>query len=92
MSTLQQWFNTTVAPYAQADPSVLDVINLKRAARITGIKLNVPPEAMNSPEESQALIDQREQAVQAQQQVETLSQAASAAKDGSVAASNLGLV
>jgi hypothetical protein len=70
-----------LAPLAQIDPGVLDVLDPDEMARTLAEINGVPPRAIRSPEDVAALKDQRAQAQQAQQALAAAPVAAGAAKD-----------
>lgn len=70
-----------LAPLAQLDPGVLDVLDPDEMARTLAEINGVPPRAIRSREDVEALKDQRAQMQQAQQALAAAPVAAGAAKD-----------
>jgi len=69
---------------AQADPTVLDIVDFGSVGRMLGKRMGVPADAMKSEEEIEQLMIQRQQAAEAQQamaaQQATLEQAGASAE------------
>ena len=63
---VERWF-TQLIQMAQADPTVLDVVDFRRVGKMLAIRMGVPADAMKSDEEMEQIQAQREQAAQAQQ-------------------------
>lgn len=82
MNTIQ-----AVAPLAQVDPTVMQLFDMKAAARELADINGVPEKLMRSDEEVSALVAQQQQATQMQQLLAAAPVAASAAKDFAQASS-----
>jgi hypothetical protein len=63
---VERWFGQLMQ-MAQADPTVMDVIDFRTVGRMLAKRLGVPSDVMKSEEEIQQMQIQREQAAQAQQ-------------------------
>ena len=63
---VERWF-TQLIQMAQADPTVLDVVDFRRVGKMLAKRMGVPADAMKSDEEMEQIQAQREQAAQAQQ-------------------------
>lgn len=78
-----------LAPYAEADPTVLDNVNRDKLTRDIFEGVGAPPDWLLSPDRVQSLREQRAQAQQAQQQAEQAQQIAEIVKQGSEAGKNI---
>ena len=80
---VERWFNQLMQ-MAQADPTVMDIIDFGSVGRMLGKRLGVPADAMKSEEEIEQIMIQRQQAAEAQQamaaQQATLEQAGASAE------------
>ena len=80
---VERWF-TQLIQMAQADPTVLDIVDFGSVGRMLGKRMGVPADAMKSEEEIEQLMIQRQQAAEAQQamaaQQATLEQAGASAE------------
>ena len=63
---VERWFNQLMQ-MAQADPTVMDIMDFKTVGRTLAKRLGVPADAMKSEEEMERMQMEREQAAQAQQ-------------------------
>lgn len=70
-----------LAPFAQLDPTVLDVFNTERLARLTAEVSGVPTPVLNSPDEVEAIRAQRAEQQQAAAMVGAAQPLAGAIKD-----------
>ena len=74
-----------LAPFAQIDPTVLDVFDRDALARMTAEVSGVPMPILRSPEDVEGIRKQREEAEQQQQMVEQAGPMAGAMKDAAQA-------
>ena len=63
---VERWFGQLIQ-MAQADPTVLDIVDFGSVGRMLAKRMGVPADAMKSEEEIEQLMIQRQQAAQAQQ-------------------------
>ena len=70
-----------LTPFAQLDPTIYDVFNTERLARLTAEVSGVPVEALNSPDEVAAIRANRAQQEQAAAMVGAAQPLAGALKD-----------
>lgn len=82
VGSLDRFVNTITAT-AQLDPSVLDTVDTDALANTYAEILDVPPEIMRDEEAIARIRQQRQQALQAQQNAELAAQGAAAARDAS---------
>ena len=80
---VERWFNQLMQ-MAQADPTVMDIIDFGSVGRMLGKRLGVPADAMKSEEEIEQIMIQRQPAAEAHQamaaQQATLEQAGASAE------------
>lgn len=65
-----RYFQTFLLPMAQTDPTIVDTLNMERAAYMNAYNLGVPLQVLNTPEESAAIKQGRAQAQQTQFQLQ----------------------
>ena len=80
---------TSLAPFIQAKPEILDIFNEEGIAQHTIDVFNVPIETTNSPEQIAAIRQQRQDQENALAQAQIAETTASAAEKGSKAISNI---
>ena len=85
----QQWIGN-MAPLAQVDPSILDIVNADEVARYAASTWhNVPGRLLRSPEEIAEIRQQKAEAAQAQAEAEAARQTAEVAEMGAKAVKQL---
>lgn len=65
-AAFQRYFQQYFLPLAQIDPTVMDTLNLTRAAYMNAYNLGVPMQMLNTPQEAAQLKQARQQAQQAE--------------------------
>lgn len=65
-----RYFQTFLLPMAQTDPTIVDTLNMSRAAYMNAHNLGVPLQILNTPEEAAAIKQGRQQAQQSQFQLQ----------------------
>jgi hypothetical protein len=65
-----RYFQSFLLPMAQTDPTIVDTLNMERAAYMNAYNLGVPLAVLNTPQESAAIKQGRAQAQQSQFQLQ----------------------
>ena len=85
------WVQEALA-IGQVRPDVIDLVNFDEYGRFTAEALGIPRKLVNGNEQVQQIRDQRQQAMEAQQQVMALREGLDMAKMGAEAADKAGLI